>query len=84
MLEAKGGVCAPINTGCCFCVDQDKRIETDVRTIQSHLKFFHSILKNQPLLMGGVGHQTLADGLEMCLNSCSNLCVLGLMAIAVT
>lgn len=40
LLEAKGGLLALINTSGCFCVDQDKRIETGIMTIQSHLKVF--------------------------------------------
>lgn len=75
LLEAKGGVCALINTSHCFCVDQDKRIGTDVMTIQTHLKVFHKMEKSPALSTGGVGHQTLVDGLEMYLKRCSNLYV---------
>ena len=55
---AQGGVYAAVNETCCFYVNKDYRIETDVHTIQEQVHLLHSIAQEKPLT-GGAGSLTV-------------------------
>uniref|UniRef100_A0A8C8SBZ1 Envelope protein n=1 Tax=Pelusios castaneus TaxID=367368 RepID=A0A8C8SBZ1_9SAUR len=43
LLASQGGVCALVNSTCCVFMNQNKRIETDIKTIQNQLKVIHQV-----------------------------------------
>ncbi|XP_059582550.1 syncytin-A-like [Alligator mississippiensis] len=43
LLVSQGGVCALVNSTCCVYVNQDMRIETDIRKIRNQLRVLHQV-----------------------------------------